>query len=184
MKKSTEERLADIEGGITRLTKMQGCVFNVLLTLDKISMLIRRAERSTSSLEESVEFTSQAMDDSFRFMFGTITTLGITISITALYLVTKDFLLIVLIIICFALTGSFFFLSVRYNRRAKSQRKTFFRREWPQAREQSRSDKEEAAALDDVLAQVLAEWKELSPDDLVSESKNDTSGLKDSHDKS
>ena len=172
MQKSTEERLAGIESSITRLTKMQGCVFNVLLVMHKISTLISRTEWYMSSLKESVESTSQNMGYAITFMFGTIAMMGITVSMSTLYSATKDFSFMVLCIACFALTVFFLFLAFRYNRRASSQRKTS-ERELLQAREQAQSDKGEAAALDDALAQALAEWKELVPDDLVSEPKSE-----------
>jgi len=172
MKKPTEERLADIESGIAKLTKMQSCVFNMLLALHKISALISRTEWATSSLKESVESASQNMNYALTFMFGTIAMIGIIGSMIALYLTTKDFFFRVLSIASLALAVFFLFLAFRYNRRASSQRKTF-ETELLQAREQAQSAKEEAVALDGALAQVLAEWKEIAPDNLVSEPKSE-----------
>lgn len=179
MQKTIEERLADIDSSLTRLTKMQGCVFGVLLVLDNISTLGKRTEWSTRSLEESVESISRNVDYSLRFIFGTLATLGITISTSALYSTTKDFLLAVLSILSLALTGVLFFFAVRYDRRASSQRKTFHS-ELLQTREQSQSLKEQAVALNDTLAQIIATWRELVPHDLASEPRSDTPGSKDS----
>jgi Flp pilus assembly protein TadB len=173
MKKSIEERLADIESNITRLTKMQNCVFNLLQAQHKISTFMSETEWSMSSLKQSVESVSQNEDYSLRFMFGALTAMGIALSMTVVYSTTEDFVAGILSLMSFALAVVLFFLSVRYDRRVRSQRKTFFQKEWPEAQEQTQRVKEEAAALDDALAQVVAEWKKLIPDDLASEPKSE-----------
>lgn len=183
MQKSIEERLADIESGITRLTKMQGCMLNALLLMEETSMLIRRTELSVTSAKESLKSINQGMDRFIVLFFGAITMLGIATSMLSLYLVTLDFTARVLSIVFPILALVCFFLGFLEYRRASSQirvtRKTFAQRG-----EDSASTREEAKAIDDALAQILAEWKELVPDDLVSESRNGTSGPKDSHDRS
>lgn len=171
MEKSMEERLAGIEDSITRLTKMQGCVFGVLLILHKTSTLFRKGEWSTRLLEGYVESSSRDVEYSLTFMFGAIATTGITLSMTAVYSTTGNFLSGVLSLVFFALTVFCLFLAFRYNRRASSERKTFWA-QLPQAREQSQNVKEEAAALDDAMAQLLAEWKKLVPNDRVAEPKS------------
>lgn len=172
MKKSNEERLTDIESGITRLTKMQDCVFNMLLVLDKMSKLISRAERSVYYLNESTEFTSQVVSSAFAYMFGAVTTMGISISLFALYFATKDLLFRALGIGSIALTLLLLFFVVRSNRHAGSQLKTT-KSKLRQTMEQIQSAEEEVSELDDTLTQIVAEWKKLVPDDLVSKPKSE-----------
>lgn len=172
MKKSTEERLADIESGITRLTKMQGCVFNVLLILHNMASLIEKSELALNSGEVSLESINQIMNRSIVFMFGAMSLMGVSVSMTSLYLITQElaFRVVTIVVSVFAVVLGIY--AVSQYRRASSQirvaRKTFAQRG-----EDLASTKEEAKALDAKLAQALAEWKELVPDDLVTESKSE-----------
>lgn len=183
MEKPIEERLAGIESGITRLTEMQGCVFDMLLVLHKITSLISRMEWSTSSVQEFMRSAHQSMNYALTFMFGAVAMLSIAISMLTLYATTDDFVFRISGIVAGTLGAVLIFLSVRYVNRADKERKTF-ETEWRQAREQAQSMEQEAAALDESLAQVVNEWKELVPDDLVSEPRNDAPGPKDSPDRS
>jgi len=172
MQKSIEERLADIENGVTRLTKMQACAYDTLRTQHKVSTFIMDHDWSLSSLERSVDSASQVTNYALTFMFGTIAALGISASMSASYSVTKDLLTGILGLAFWVLSVVFFFFSFRYHRLANRQHKTI-NTELLQKREKSQSVKEEAAALDYALDQVLAEWKELVPDDMVSEPKSE-----------
>lgn len=183
MQKTIEERLADIESSLTRLTKMQGCVFGALLILHKTSALFGRSERALTSVEESLEPIHRGMDRYLIFMFGGITMLGVAISMTSLYLVTLDFVFKVLSIVFSILTlVSFFFGFWEYSQVRRQHQEA--KRKLTQAGEVLVGVEKEVAATDNDLAQVLAEWKELALDELVNKSGNDTPGPKDSHDRS
>ena len=90
MKKSTEERLADIESGITKLTKVQCCVFKTLLILHKRSWMRERLEGSVTSVQASVEHVGQIVDHSYVLMFGSMAVLGVSVSMQAIYYATQD----------------------------------------------------------------------------------------------
>lgn len=183
MQKPTEERLADIESGITRITKMQGCVFRALLILHRISSLFGTSEQSLTGVEESLGFAHRRMDRSLVLMFGAIAVVGIATSMSSLYFATLDRAFRVMSAVCFISVFGFFFLSFLEYRRANSQ---FQVAEQKLTRTKEVVDivRQEVAASDEELRQVVAEWKELVPNDLVSESKNGTPEPKDSHDRS
>lgn len=182
MQKSTEERLADIESGVTRLTKMQACVYEILRAQHKISTFIINQGGSLSSLEQSAESVHQIRNYSLTFMFGTIAALGISASMTATYPVTKDLLTGILGLSFWVLSLVFFVFSFRYHRLANRESKKI-NAVLSQKREKSQSVREEAASLDEALAQALAEWEELVPDDSISEFKNKATESNDSHDR-
>jgi uncharacterized membrane-anchored protein len=183
MQKSTEERLADIESGITRLTKMQGCVLEVLLVMQKTSMLLRRTERALTSVEGSLEPAERDMDRFLVLFFGSMTMLAIAISLSVVNSATPNFSARVLSIVFSILALAFFIIGFFEYRRA-SGRVREAKKKLTQTDEVLESAEEEATALGDDLAQVSAEWKKLVPDDLATKSGNDTPGPKDSHDRS
>lgn len=172
MQKSIDKRLADIESDITRFTKTQGCVFNVLLILYKMSSLVSRSEQAVVLGEVSLESANQIMNRSIVFVFGAMTLMGVSASMAALYFATRNPNFGVLAIACgiFALAASIY--AVLQGRRAGGQLRVT-RKISAQSGEDLAIAKKKAEALDDKLAQALADWKELIPDDLVSESKSE-----------
>jgi hypothetical protein len=182
VEKSTEERLADIESGITNLTKMQGCLFRALLILHRISSLLGRSERSLTELEESLGFAHRRMDRSLVLMFGAIAVVGIATSMYSLYFATLDRAFRVMSAVCFISVFGFFFFSFLEYRRANSQFHVA-QQKLTQARGVVDLVGKEVAASDEELGQVVTEWKELVPDDLVSESSNGTPGPNDSRER-
>ena len=183
MQKSIEERLADIESGITGLTKMQACALKVLSTLHQKSLLTKRSEQALTLGKESIESVRQNADRYLILMFGGITVMGVAISMASLYLATSNFAAKVLAIVYPILALVFLFSSFFDARKTRSQLREA-EKMVTQTVEDLESAKEEMAAVDNDLAQAFAEWKELAHDDLVSESSNGTPELKDSHDKS
>lgn len=183
MKRSTDERLADIESSITRLTKMQDCMFHVLLTLHKASSLINRAERAVNFFEASIESINQSINHSLVFMFGAWTLMGIAVSMSFSFSATQRVTFRVTTIGLGVVALVLGIYAVLQYRRASSQIQEA-KKKLTQTYEVFESLGKEGTTVDDALAQALAEWKELASDDLVSEARNDTSGHKDSHDRS
>lgn len=172
MQKSIEGRLTDIESGITRLTKMQGCVFGVLLILHKTSVLIERSERAMPSVKESLEPVHRGTDRPLVFMFGGVAALGVAISMASLYLATLNFGFKVLSVV-FPILALVLLLYSFFDSRQTSSQLRGAHKIQAQTAEDFKSAEKEKAAIDDDLEQVLAEWKELVPDDLVSEPKSE-----------
>ena len=183
MQKPIEERLGDIESDIARLTKMQGYVFRLLLLLRKTVHLFEARVATSDLITTSRESYHQSENHFLVLMFGGITAVGVAASLLALYFATLRSVFIytsaVLFILCFVL----FILGFLEYRYIKSQiRKA--KEKTAQTKEVINTIKEGEATLDEELARVLAKWKELVPDDLVSESSNGTPEPKDSHDRS
>ena len=183
MKRSTEERLADIESGITRLTKMQSCMFNALLTMHKASSLINRAERAVSFFGVPLESINQSINRSLVFMFGAMTLMGVAVSMSSLFSATQRLAFRVTTIGLGVVALVFLIYAFLQYRSADNQIQGA-KKKLTQTYEGFESFGKEATAVDDALTQASAEWKELVPDDLVSESSNGTSEPKDSHDRS
>lgn len=172
MQKSIEERLADIESGITRLTKMQGCVLKVLLILDKKSSVIKRSEGAFTLSKESIESSHRSKDRLYIFFFGVISAMAFTTSVFSLYHATQDMFFRVFTIVFGVLTLVLVLLMLLQYRRSSSQSREA-EKVSAQSGEYLASAGKEEEALDAELAQALAEWKELVPDDLVSEHKSE-----------
>ena len=170
MQKSVEERIAALESGINRVVKMQTCVFKLVQAEHRISTFINQREWDATSLKDSVESTHQYMNYSLTFMFGGVATWGISFSMLYAYSTTHNLVASVMTILTFIVGCISYFLAVRYNRLANRQRETTMN-EFRQA--QSLNVTEQAAALDNELTQVLAEWKELVPDDSASEPESE-----------
>ena len=172
MKKPTEERLSEIENNITKLTKMQGCVFRLLLVLRKTVHVFEARVATSTLMTLSLESYRQHGNRFLAFTFGAITAIGGGASLLALYYSNQDsdFIRIstVLFILCFVL----FIFAVLEHRQMNSELREA-KKETTQAKEVVDAAREEALALDEELAQVLAEWKELVPDDSVSEPKSE-----------
>lgn len=174
MQKSNEERLADIESGITRLVRTQGYVLRSLFILHKQSVSFTRSERSLTQFKESLESAHQRMDRSLVLMFGAITMMGVAASMVALYYATQRSSYIVVSIVSFISVFVLIFFGVLESRRSDKQL---------QAAEQKLTQTEnvvdrvgeEIAASNKELAEIVAEWKELTavPDDLASEPKSE-----------
>jgi len=170
MKKPTEEHLADIESGITKLIQAQGCILRSLFILHKQSILFTRSERSLTEFKESLESAHRRMDRSLVSMFGAVTVIGIGASMLALYYATRHSSFMITSIGCFISVFVLIFFGFLDYRRSNSQF---------QAAEQKLTQTEnivdgvgeEIAASTKELAQIVAEWKELFPDDSVSEPK-------------
>jgi pilus assembly protein TadC len=183
MEKPIEERLAAIESGIIRLTKMQGCMFNVLFLLDKASSLANTSERAVSSHKVPLESVYQGVNYSLAFMFGSMALLGVSIAMFSLYLTTQDLLYRVMsLAVCIFGLGAAIYALLTY-RRARSQIREM-KYELAQTNERFASFKKEAASLDEALAQALAEWKKLVPDYSVNEFRNEATEPNDSHGRS
>ena len=172
MKKSAEERLTDIEGGITRLTKMQGYLLRALIILHKTSAFFGRSERSLTEFRESLEFYHRHRDRFLALVFGAIAVLSLGTSTMALYFTTQNSNFIVMFIVCFILFFVLLFLGVSEYRHANSEFQIATQK-LTQAGEVVDIVGKEVAASNEELAQVVAEWKELVPDDLVSEAKSE-----------
>ena len=172
MKKSIEERLTDIESNVTRLTKMQGCVFNVLLLLDRASSLVNKSERAVSFYKVPLESIYQNVNHSLVFMFGAMAFIGVAATMFSLYLTTQDLSYRVagIVVGIWGLATAIY--AVLMHRRASSQIRGV-KEKLTQTDESFESFKKEAASLDQALARILAEWRELVPDDLAGESKSE-----------
>ena len=170
MKKTTEERLANIESDISRLTKMQGCMFKVLLILHKMSSVIKRSEGAFTLSKESIESAHRSKDRSYIFFFGVISATAFTTSVFSLYRATQDMFFRVFAIVFGILTLVLVLLTFSQYRRSSSQSREAEKIS-AQSGEYLASAGKEEEALDAELAQALAEWKELVPDDSVSEPK-------------
>ena len=172
MKKPTEGRLADIESGITKLTKMQGRMFNVFLILHKMSSVTKRSEGAFTLSKESIESAHRSKDRLYIFFFGVISATAFTTSIFSLYFVTQNILYRVFAIVFGVLTLLLILLTFSQYRRSSSQSREAEKIS-AQSGEYLASAGKEEEALDAELAQALAEWKELFPDDLASEPKSE-----------
>jgi uncharacterized membrane protein len=147
MQKSIEERLGDLESGISKLTKMQGSVFKALSVLHKTLSTV-----STKSTNQDSFFVLLPL------LFGIAALASFVCSLFSLYLVTHDIGFKVFGIV-FGVFG-ILLVSIYYPTRRSVNR-------------QLRETKKTMAALEDDFAQVVAEWKKLAPDDLVSEPKSE-----------
>ena len=172
MQKSTEERLADIESNINRLTKMESCVFKALLILRKTVQLFETRESTSTSVIVSLESYRQHGNRFLALIFGAITVMAFGTSMLALYFATLNSNLIVMFIVCFVLFFVLFLFGFLEYRSANSQYREG-KKELTQTKEIIDIVRKEEAVLDDALAQVVAEWKKLIPDDLVSEPKSE-----------
>lgn len=172
MKKPNEERLSDIENGISRLIKMQDRMFNVLLILDKTTSLIDRAEQVASSFEIPLYTVTHTVNTSIVFMFGALTMIGLSVALSSLHITTQElaFKVVAIVIGIFALALGIY--AILQYRSASSQIQGI-KKKATQTEEVFDRFKKESAALDDALAQALAKWKELVPDDSVSEPKSE-----------
>jgi len=170
MQKSIEERLGDIESGITRLTKMQGCVFRLLLVLRKTIRVFEARVATSTLMTLSLESYRQHGNRFLAFTFGAMTALGGSASLLALYYAKQDsdFIRIstALLVLSFVLL---IFAVLEYRQMNSELREA--KKETTQAKELIDAAREDGVALNEELAQVLAEWKELFPDDSVSEPK-------------
>jgi len=172
MQKSIEERLADIESGITRLTKMQNYVLRVLLILHKTSALLGRSEQSITEAKRSLESAHRRGDRFLVLMFGAIAVMSLATSTISLYFTTLDSNFIVMSIVCFILFFVLLLFGFLEYRRENRQFQVA-EQKLTQAEEVVDIVGKEVAASDEDLAQVVAEWKELVLDDLVSEPKSE-----------
>ena len=172
MQKSTEERLADIESTISRLTKMQGCVFRLLLVLRKTVHVFEARVATSTLMTLSLESYRQHGNRFLAFTFGAITAFGGSASLLALYYAKQDSDFIgisaVLSVLFFVLL---IFAVLEYRQMNSELRKA--KKETAQAKEVIDAVREKGVTLDEELAQVLTEWKELVPDDLVNEPKSE-----------
>lgn len=172
MQKSIEERLVDIDGGITRLNKMHRCVFDMLLLLWKARVFTQRPDQALASIERAQESSRRHEDRAIVFIFGGIAFLSLNISmdlqssniqhpvIEAVSLVVPFMALILLLYGLWEL-----FRTWRQSRAA--------RQELAQIGEIVERAKRDEKAINDTLARVLAEWKELAPDDSLDKLKSD-----------
>ena len=168
MQKSTEERLANIESSITRLTKMQDCVFKALLILHKTFELFEKREEAFDSVVLSMKSAHRRMDRSLPFMVGSIGILGFIASMYFENSATMDFIIRVMLILIGIAALALFFYGLSQFHRARSEFQEI-KMELTQKGEVVPGAREEKRTLDDELAQVEAEWKELVPDELISE---------------
>ncbi len=183
MQKSTEERLADIENGITRLIRIQRYVPRMLIILQRISGAFIESELSITELKMYLESYHRHGDRFLAFMFGAIAAMSLGTSTIALYFATMNSNFIGMFTVCFILFFVLLFFGFREYRREKSEHQEF---EQTFAKHQRAIDRieERLEELTDDLAQIVDEWNELVPDDLVSEPRNGTPRPKDSHDRS
>jgi hypothetical protein len=185
MQKSTEERLADIESGITRLTKMQRCVFDMLLFLRKASVLGERAEQAFTSFEDSRGAFHRREDRGIVLLFGGVALVSLAISIYLLFSDTPDSGLRVAFLVFFFMALALMLFSVwelyRALRQHGAAQKTLI-----QTKEALERVREDEPAVNETLAQVLDEWNKLTValNDVVNKSGNSTPGPRDSQDKS
>ena len=175
MKKSTEERLANIQSDVIKLIKMQSHIFRVLSIVRKTVRLFEAREASATAALVSTESYHRLMNRSWVFIFGALTAISVansvfaisSIDFTALDFNTKFVLITfyILGVICFAFAGSDYY-------RARSQSGEV-KQELSRIKEVIDVAREEEKTIKDELARVLAEWKELVPDDSVNESKSE-----------
>jgi predicted signal transduction protein with EAL and GGDEF domain len=170
MEKSNEECLADIENSITRLTKMQGCAFRLLSVLRKTVHLFEARVAALTLITVSLEAYRQHGNRFLAFTFGAITVFGGSASLLALYFATEDPTFIRMSTVLFVLFFVLLILAVLEYRQMNSLLREA-KKETILAKEITDAAKEEGVSLDEELAQVLAAWKKLVPDDLVSEHK-------------
>lgn len=172
MKKSNEERLADIECSITRLTKMHDCVFKVLSIQHKVFKLFEKREEAFNSSVLTIESAQRRVDRSLIFAFGGLGAAGVVASISSASSGTKDFVDITLLAFFYILAAVSFFYGVSEYRGGRNKVQEM-RMEFMRAGEFVQGARKEKMVLDNELAQVEAEWRELVPDDLVSEPKSE-----------
>jgi hypothetical protein len=171
MQKSIEERIAALESGINRVVKMQTCVFKLVQAQHRISTFLDKTQWDMASVKDSVESVQQHMNNSVTFMFGSLATLGISLSMIYVYSGTHDFFARVSAIFTLILGSAFYVVAFRYNRLANKQR--LAAKSELCLRLQLPNIKEEAATLDEEMARVLAEWEKLVPDDSASKLKSE-----------
>ncbi len=174
MQKSIKERLTDIESDIIRLTKMQGCVFNMLVFLRKASVLIERLEQTFALVRASGETYRWRANIGMALLFGGVAMASLAISIDVLFPTAQDSSLRVLTLVLFFIAVALFpfsFWEIYEALRQDRATKKYLN----QMDEDLALIREGAPAINDTLTRVLAEWKQLVPDDLVSEpnSKDD-----------
>lgn len=170
MQKPTNEHLADIKSDISRLNKMQGCVFRLLLVLRKRAYVFEARVASSTLITVSLESYHQHGNRFLAFTFGGITVFGGSASLLALYFATQESAFIRMSIVLFVLFFVLLIFAVLDYRQMNSQLQEA-RKATTQAKEVADAASEEAVALNGELEQVLAEWKELVPDDLDGRSR-------------
>jgi uncharacterized membrane protein len=148
---------------------MQGCVFGAVLNLPEMSKLFQRREAISTSAVISLESASRHRDRFLAFVFGAIAVLSLAFSAFALYFVTLVSSGIVMSIVCFILIFVLFFFAVLEHRQAKRE----FQASVKETEEDTEIIREEEAALNYDLAQIVALWNELVPDDSASEPKSE-----------
>jgi hypothetical protein len=168
MQKSNEERLADIENSINRLTKMQGYMFRTLLILRKTVHLFEARQATGTSALVSMESRHRRRDRSLMFLFGGLTAISVANSIFSIDFTALDFTakfvlgtFYTLGVICFILACLEYYWVESQSREATQ--------ELTRTKEVLDVAREEDTALEDEMARILAGWKELFPDDLASE---------------
>jgi hypothetical protein len=171
MQKSTEERLTAIETSITRLTKMQGCVFNMLVFLRKASVLGERFEQTVALVKASGETYRWREGHGMVLLFGGVAMASLAISIHVLFPTAQDSGLRVSTLVFFSLAAAFMLFSLREFYEALRQDRVT-KKYLNQMEEDLACIRENGPAINDTLSRVLAEWKELVPDDSVSEPKS------------
>jgi predicted ABC-type exoprotein transport system permease subunit len=151
---------------------MQGRMFNVLLILHKMSSVLKRSEGAFTLSKESIESAHRSKDRLYIFFFGVISATAFTTSVFSLYRATQDMFFRVFAIVFGVLTLVLVLVTFLQYRSTNSQ----FREAEKisaQSGEYLASAIKEEEALDAELAQALAEWKELFPNDLASEPKSE-----------
>jgi len=173
MQESTEERLAAIESGITRVTKMQTYIFESLFILQKMSVLLGANRGSLSNIERSVEWTDRRMDRFLVLFFGAIAVLGLAASMFSLYFATMNATARILAIVfsVSALVG--LILGFLEYHRVRGQSRQDKMKLGLVKEDVDSVEKELKRACSD-LAQMADKWKELnvSPEDWVNELKD------------
>lgn len=172
MQKSIEERLSDIESDITRLTKMQGCVFNMLVFLRKASVLGEKLEQTIALVKASGETYRWREGHGMALLFGGVAMASLAISIHVLFPTAQDSGLRLSTLVFFSIAVAFILFSLwEFYEAWRQDRVT--KKYLTQVEEDLACIRESAPALNDTLSRVLAEWKALVPDDLVSEPKSE-----------
>jgi uncharacterized membrane protein len=169
MQESNDKRLTDIESSITRLAKMQGCVFGAVLNLHETSKLFQRREAISTSAVISLESGSQHRDHFLAFVFGALGVLSLTLSAFALYFVTQVSSAAIMSLVSLVLVFVLFFFAALEHRQANRE----FRTAAKETEEAIETIRKEEAALDHELDQMVTLWNKLVPDDLVSESRSE-----------
>jgi hypothetical protein len=183
MRELSEERLTNIESGIARLGKMQTCVFDMLLILRRISEAAERPEQALTSVERVEEYSRQRQDRGIVLIFGAIAVISLIIS-GSLFFADGENRVIGVMLLAFSFVAlGLILLGIRELYRSW--------RYWQMAgRRLAELDgivervNEDETAINNTLARILAEWKELAPDDSTSEFRNGAAESNDSHGRS